>query len=146
MLHKIFQVLVSDSKFLKISLREREMLQTILKQCMEWEQNACSLLNVAVSLLNTDVMPCGISGSLVSKIESQLLLLKSITQAGLCLKFEFAAMPKLQDACSTLQWCSKALSFWNVIPTLQVCDTLNVNGEKKFVYVNSMFFLAGAKW
>ncbi|XP_027080412.2 lysine-specific demethylase JMJ17-like [Coffea arabica] len=114
--------LVSDSKFLKISLKEREMLQTILKQCMEWEQNAYSLLNVAVSLLNTDVMPCGISGSLVSKIESQLLLLKSITQAGLCLKFEFAAMPKLQDACSTLQWCSKALSFWNVIPTLQEAE------------------------
>lgn len=114
--------LVSDSKFLKISLREREMLQTVLKQCMEWEKDACSLLNDAVCLLDTDVMLCGISGSLVSKIENQVLLLESITQAGLCLKFNFAAIPKLQDACSTLQWCSKALSFWNVIPTLQEAE------------------------
>ncbi|KAL3499347.1 hypothetical protein ACH5RR_038440 [Cinchona calisaya] len=142
--------LVSDSTFLKISLREREMLQKILKQCMEWEQNAYSLLNDTVCLLDTDLMDCGIFSTLLSKVENQILLLESITKGGLCLNFEFPAVPKLQDACSTLRWCFQVLSFCDVIPTLQeVAASLEVSHRLPVTYASCTLrtsLLDGIDW
>lgn len=96
------------------------MLQAVLRQCVEWQQNAHSLLDDTGCLLNNVVICSGTSSSLVSKIKHQVLSLECIIQAGLSLRIDFAVTSKLQDACSTLQWSFEALSFCDVIPTLEV--------------------------
>ncbi|KAM7531266.1 hypothetical protein LguiB_034676 [Lonicera macranthoides] len=111
--------LVSQSKLLKICLEERYTLQSVLEKCIQWEHAAFSLLENVECLLNTsdisDGSPCG----LISEIERQVDTLESVTKAGFSLHFEFLVIPKLQDACSTLQWCFKALSFRAVSPALE---------------------------
>lgn len=114
------QELVFQSKLMKISLGERSILQTILDDCIQWELDACSLLNGTECLLNINDISNGNSTDLVSKIEHQVASLECVTNSGLCLHFDFVVTLKLKDACSTLQWCLKALSFCDVVPAIEV--------------------------
>lgn len=96
------------------------MIETVLRHCIVWEQRASSLLQDTVCLINEDALSDGNFNTLIPKIESHVPLLKSTIEAGLSLKFEFQVISKLQDAHCTLQWCFKALSFFDIIPTLEV--------------------------
>ncbi|KAA8522400.1 hypothetical protein F0562_013239 [Nyssa sinensis] len=116
--------LVSESKCLKVSMEERTLLQTVLKNCTEWEHNAHSLLYDAECLLNIDNIGDEITCGLILKIECQVVKVESIMKVGLSLGFDFGEIPKLQDACSTLQWCSKALSFCSIAPSLEEVEIL----------------------
>uniref|UniRef100_A0A5B7BX15 Putative lysine-specific demethylase 5B isoform X4 n=1 Tax=Davidia involucrata TaxID=16924 RepID=A0A5B7BX15_DAVIN len=116
--------LVSESKCLKVSMEERTMLQTVLKNCTQWEHNAHSLLHDAECLLNIDNIGDEITRGLILKIECQVAKMESIMKAALSLGFNFGEIPKLQDACSTLQWCSKALSFCSSAPPLEEVEML----------------------
>lgn len=109
---------------MKISLGERSTLQTILDNCIQWELDACSLLNDTECLLNVNDIRDGSSAGLVSKIERQVASLECVTKSDLCLHFDFVDTSKLKDACSTLQWCLKALSFCDVAPVIEVMDCL----------------------
>lgn len=116
--------LLSESKLLRISLGEQSMLQAVLKNCLEWEHDASSLLHDVECLLNINDIGDGNSNGLISKIELHIARVESVIKAGLSLHFDFVMIPKLQDACSTLQWCSKALYFHDVIPVLEEVEIL----------------------
>lgn len=142
--------LISESKLLKISLQERNMLETVLGHCIVWEQKASSLLHDAVCLINEDALSEEISNTLIKKIECQLPLLKSTIEDGLSLKFEFQLISKLQDAHCTLQWCFKALSFSDVIPTLEEVDAcLEVSNQLPATYASCTLYtllIDGMNW
>ncbi|XP_009617976.2 lysine-specific demethylase JMJ17 isoform X2 [Nicotiana tomentosiformis] len=114
--------LVSDSKLLKLSLREQLMIQTLLDTCTRWEQDACSVLYDTKCLLNVE----NIDDEILirhGKSEKQIQAIDSVVEAGQGLGFKFDLVPKLQDACYTLRWCFKALSFATAIPTLEEVET-----------------------
>lgn len=111
---------MSQSNLLKVSLKERRSLQTVLNNCKEWKHDACSLLQDALCLF--DVANCGdgLAIGLTSDIENLLPRIESAKTNGLSLGFELNEIQKLEDACSTLQWCKKALSFCSVAPSFEV--------------------------
>ncbi|CAI9094044.1 OLC1v1029693C1 [Oldenlandia corymbosa var. corymbosa] len=140
--------LVSESKLLKICLRERGMLQRVLENYTKWEANANSFLDDTVSLLDDNV---GLSTEcLVLKIKHQLSSLESIVEAGLSFRLEFALISKLQDACSTLRWCFKALAFCDLIPTFQEVEaSLKLSSQLPGTYASCILpttLLEGMKW
>ncbi|XP_057511416.1 lysine-specific demethylase JMJ17-like [Actinidia eriantha] len=116
--------LVSQSNLLKIFLKEQSMLQTVLDSCIEWENNACSVLHSAACLLDSENIDDGITSGLLSKIEHQVTAMESIINSGFSLGLDFGEIPKLQDACSTLRWCFKALSFCSAVPQLEEVEML----------------------
>ncbi|KAK3012539.1 hypothetical protein RJ639_009330 [Escallonia herrerae] len=116
------QDLASQSELLKISLEERSMLQTVLEDCVQWENEACSLLRDGECLLGCDDIGDGRSSGLILKIESQVTKIESVVKAGLPLAFEFFVIPKLRDASSTLRWCFKVLCLCAVAPGLEMCN------------------------
>lgn len=116
----MLQGLVSQSKFLKISLKEQIKLEKVLNNCENWQHHASSLLHDARCLLDTDGIGDGLSNSLVSKIEQLVTSMESTTNSGLTLGFDFHEIPELRNACSTLHWCKKALSFLSVAPSVEV--------------------------
>ncbi|KAF8412259.1 hypothetical protein HHK36_000220 [Tetracentron sinense] len=116
--------LVSQSKYLKISLEEPLMLQSILKDCVKWEHDACSLLDFAESLSNTFDIDARIADGLPTKIEGLIIRIWSAITDALSLGFDFFEIPKLQNALSTLQWCLRALSFCSSSPSLEEVEGL----------------------
>lgn len=116
----MLQELVSESKNLKVSLKEIRILEIVLMNCEEWEHNACSLLQDTRCLLDMRTIDEGISEGLISKIEPLLARIGSMENTGLSLTFDFVELAKLKDACSLLQWCKKAVSFCSAAPTLEV--------------------------
>ncbi|KAI4315412.1 hypothetical protein L6164_028225 [Bauhinia variegata] len=121
------QILVSQSELLKISMEESSMLAVVLKNCKEWQHEACSVLRDARFLFELDNIPKGICSSLISKVDDLIARTLSVKRSGLSLYFDFCEIPELQVTCSTLQWCKKALSFCNISPSLE--DVLEVAEE-----------------
>lgn len=117
------QELVSQSKLLKISLEERTMIHSVLKNCLEWEHDSCSLLEEVDCLFNTNNIDNALINGLIPKIEHLVTMIEAILETGLSLGFDFDEIPKLQNARSILQWCSKALSFCSVAPALPVSNS-----------------------
>lgn len=121
--------LVSQSKLLKISLEERTMIHSVLKNCLEWEHDSCSLLEEVDCLFNTNNIDNALINGLIPKIEHLVTMIESILETGLSLGFDFDEIPKLQNARSILQWCNKALSFCSVAPALPGIESLMENAE-----------------
>ncbi|XP_028088427.1 lysine-specific demethylase 5A isoform X1 [Camellia sinensis] len=142
--------LVSQSKLLKICLREQSMLQTVLDNCIEWQHEASSSLHAMACFLNTDTIDDAIASALISKIEQQVTSMESVIKAGLSLGLDFGEIPKLQDACSTLSWCFKALSFCSDDPQLEEIEMLMEDAHHLPVtYVSSSLFILlidGVNW
>ncbi|XP_054790180.1 lysine-specific demethylase JMJ17-like isoform X2 [Prosopis cineraria] len=113
------QMLVSQSKLLKISFEEVRMLEIVLQNCKKWECEACSLLEDAQHTFELDDVVHGISSGLMSKVEGLIARMQSSTKSGLSLGFDFDELPKLKATCSTLRWCKKILSFCNLSPSLE---------------------------
>lgn len=119
MLH-ISQELVSQSKLLKISLEESRVLETVLRNCKEWEHDACSALQDAMCIFDLSDMGDGMGKCLILKIESVVSKIESVIKSGSSLHFDFCEIPDLQGAHSTLQWCKKVLSFCSGAPAFEV--------------------------
>ncbi|KAI3421506.1 uncharacterized protein J3R85_012198 [Psidium guajava] len=141
--------LVSKSKLLKVSLEEKRTLETMLENCLQWEQEACSLLQNVECLYdfrNVD----GMWDSLTSKIEGLLLSLDATIKDGLSLGFDFSETQKLQNAHLALQWCIKALHFSSISPSGQEIERLIEFEEQIHVTCPSGAFLAmlidAVKW
>lgn len=96
------------------------MLQSVLDNCIEWQNDACSTLHAVACFLNTEITHNEIASGLLSKVEQQVTGMESIIKAGLSLGLDFSEIPRLEDASSTLRWCFKALSFCSVVPQLEV--------------------------
>ncbi|KAM2673879.1 hypothetical protein EV2_015129 [Malus domestica] len=116
--------LVSESKPLKVSLKEIRMLETVLMNCKEWENGACCLLQDTRCLFDMRIVGDGTRDGLLSKIEHLIARIKSIGSTGLSLSFDFGELVKLKEACSVLQWCKKALSFSIGVPPLEDVENL----------------------
>ncbi|PON84593.1 Autoimmune regulator [Trema orientale] len=118
------QDLVSQSKLLKASLRERRMLETVLEDSEEWKDNVCSLLQDTECLFDMTNICCGLISDLTSKIECLVTRIESVKKKGLSFGFDLDEIPKLEDACSTLQWCKRALSFCSSAPPFKDVENL----------------------
>ncbi|ESW30492.1 hypothetical protein PHAVU_002G157500 [Phaseolus vulgaris] len=118
------QMLVSQSKHLKVSFKERGMLELVLKNCRTWEHEACSVLNDAQCLFELENSLHEIDSGLMCKVEDLIVRIQSTTESGISLGFDFNEISKLQASSSTLQWCKRALSFSNCSPSLE--DVLEV--------------------
>ncbi|KAA3468944.1 lysine-specific demethylase 5B isoform X2 [Gossypium australe] len=116
----IFQELVSQSRFLKITFKQQNVLETILENSKRWQHDACSLLQDVECLYSVTDIGDGKSNGLILKIEHIVNLIESVSKAGLSFGLDFPEMPKLQNACSTLHWCSKVLSFCYLMPSYEV--------------------------
>lgn len=92
------------------------MLETVLKNCEEWEHEARSLLQDAGCIFGLS----NIGDCLISKMECIISKMESVSKSGLSLGFDFREIPELQGDCSALQWCKKALSFCSGAPSLEV--------------------------
>ncbi|XP_015896152.3 lysine-specific demethylase JMJ17 isoform X2 [Ziziphus jujuba] len=140
--------LVSQSNLLKVTLKERRLLQTILNNCKEWEHDACSLLQDAVCLF--DMANSGDFFGRISNIECLLTRIESAKRNGLSLGFDLTEIPKLEDACSTLQWCKKALSFCSVAPSFEDVENLmKVAGHLPSTFATGTWWsslMSGVKW
>ncbi|KAG8382234.1 hypothetical protein BUALT_Bualt05G0055700 [Buddleja alternifolia] len=120
----VLKELVFESEHLKVYLEERVLLENLLKKSVEWEQFACSLQKEAENLWNVDVIGGDITSCFVPRLESQVLSMESAMKAGMSFGLEFNIIPKLQDACSTLKWCIKALSFSAIDPTREEVEMM----------------------
>lgn len=116
----MLQELVSESKCINVSLKEKTMLETVLMNCEEWKHDACSLLQDISCLFDMRISGDGIRDGLISKIESLVKRIESMENTGLSLAFDFDELAKLKDVCSMLQWCKKALSFCSGAPSFEV--------------------------
>jgi len=117
-------MLVSQSKHLKVSFKERGMLELVLKNCRTWEHEACSVLNDAQCLFELENSLHEIDSGLMCKVEDLIVRIQSTTESGISLGFDFNEISKLQASSSTLQWCKRALSFSNCSPSLEVTISL----------------------
>ncbi|GAV57946.1 PHD domain-containing protein/ARID domain-containing protein/JmjC domain-containing protein/JmjN domain-containing protein/zf-C5HC2 domain-containing protein/PLU-1 domain-containing protein [Cephalotus follicularis] len=133
--------LVFQSKFLKLCLEERRTLETVLKNCMEWENDAYSAMQDAGCLFDTSDIGDGICNGLVLKIESLVTKMECIIKAGLSFRYYFREIPKLQNACSMLQWCNKTLSFCSLAPCFEEVGSLMEAAENL-----SVMGAAGTLW
>ncbi|KAL4603864.1 hypothetical protein ACB092_10G153600 [Castanea dentata] len=125
-----FEELVSQSKHLKISLDERRVLETFLKKCEEWVCDACTLLQDVGRIFSMCNIGDGIGNCVISKMECMVSKVESTMKSGLSLGFDFCEIPELQDACSTLQWCKKALSFCSGAPAFEDVESLMESVEQ----------------
>lgn len=116
----ILQNLVAESKLLKVYLDECSVAEEVLKKCIEWEQDASSLLQDAENLWKIDSIGDGNTSCLIPRFQNCLLSLEPTMEAGFSFGLELNMIPKLQDARFTLQWCIKTLSFSAVVPTCEV--------------------------
>ncbi|KAF5729995.1 lysine-specific demethylase 5B isoform X2 [Tripterygium wilfordii] len=142
--------LVSQSFLLKISFEEPKLLERVLKNCEQWENDACSILLEADCLFDLSDIGSEISNGLRSKIECLITKLETITKAGLSLGLDFPQIPKLQNACSMLQYCSTTLSFCSVVPSLKEVENLLEAVEKFSVKWSAcslwVILVNGVKW
>ncbi|XP_020978798.1 lysine-specific demethylase 5B isoform X1 [Arachis ipaensis] len=118
------QMLVSESKLLKVSLGERRMLELVLKNCKLWECEASSLLDDCRCLFELDNCVDGVSSDLMFRVEDLIARIQSAIASGVSLGFDFIEISKLQASCSTLQWCKRALCFSDCPSSLE--DVLEV--------------------
>uniref|UniRef100_A0A2P2MIU6 Lysine-specific demethylase rbr-2 n=1 Tax=Rhizophora mucronata TaxID=61149 RepID=A0A2P2MIU6_RHIMU len=121
--------LILQSKSLKISLEEQRMLEIVLKNCEEWEKVAYSALQDVQCLCNASSLGDGKDNGLIMRIEVLIARIESITKSGCSLVFDFAAIPKLQNAHSMLLWCTKVFSFCPIVPSFEDVENLMKTAE-----------------
>lgn len=96
------------------------LVEDILKKAVEWEQEAISLLHNAEYFWKIDSIGEDISNSFICELEQQVHLMDSAMKACSSLGLKFSLIPKLEDTCSNIKWCIKALSFPATVPTREV--------------------------
>ncbi|XP_042483738.1 uncharacterized protein LOC122064092 isoform X4 [Macadamia integrifolia] len=146
----ILKELVAESKLLRVSLKEPEMLQRILEHCEAWEHDVHSLLDCVESVFNMQAIDIEIMNGLTERIEGLVANIKRATTAGLSFGIDFDEIPKLQNAASALEWCLKVLSYCSSAPSLEEVESLIENVE----YLPALFsssilgssLLNGARW
>ena len=121
-IYDILQDLVSQSKLLKVSLKERSMLETVLRDCDEWKNDASSLLQETAQLFDVADICDGSVGIITSRTDCLVARIESVIKKGFSFGFDLDEIPKLKDACSALHWCKNALSFCSGAPSFKVTN------------------------
>ncbi|XP_022159885.1 lysine-specific demethylase 5A isoform X2 [Momordica charantia] len=142
--------LVSQSKFLKVTLEECRMLAMVLRNCEEWKHEANSLLQDIDHLFNASDIGDGLSNCLVSKIEQLVDRINTIITDGFSLGYDFCEITRLQSARSTLIWCNKVLSLCHTIPSYQDVESLlGIEEDNSCLYTSGVMWsllMEGVKW
>ncbi|KAI3710834.1 hypothetical protein L2E82_40628 [Cichorium intybus] len=142
--------LVSESKLLKICLKERGLLKDVLQNYMQWEHHVCSALHDAELVLNILDVSDEISSVLISKIGDRIGKMESLLKSEFSVCFDSVVIPKLQETCAILCWCFMALNFHAVDPSLKEVAMLLEDAEHHDVaYASRPFWKAlvkGIKW
>ncbi|XP_055961578.1 lysine-specific demethylase JMJ17 isoform X3 [Mercurialis annua] len=142
--------LVLQSKLLKITFDERGMIEMVLKNCEEWKQVACSAMHDVGCILDSGLIHDRQINDLTAKIELAVTKLQAIKKSGFALGFNFLEIPRLQDACSVLQWCNWALSFSSASPSFEDVEKLMDAAQNLSVTFVSCSLLSslmeGVKW
>ncbi|KAF5175251.1 Lysine-specific demethylase 5b [Thalictrum thalictroides] len=115
---------IAQSKLLKVSLEEPELLQRILKECEAWEFDANVLLGCAESIFNMHNVDSFLNKGLAAEIAQLLDRFHRAISSGSSLGFNFPEICKLQHTSSKLQLCLKALSFCSKAPLLEEVEKL----------------------
>ncbi|KAJ4954062.1 hypothetical protein NE237_030894 [Protea cynaroides] len=146
----ILKELVAESKLLRVSLKEPEMLQRLLERCEAWEHDVHSFLDCGKSMFNMKDIGIEIMNGLTERIEGLVTSIKIVTTAGLSLGFDFDEIPQLQNTASSLEWCLKVLSYCSCSPLLEEVDSLIENVEHlPAVFSSSILgssLVNGARW
>ncbi|GAB2296855.1 hypothetical protein Dimus_030956 [Dionaea muscipula] len=115
---------VSMARLLKVSVVEKMMIETVLMNCEEWKHGACSCLKDAEEILNVQDIDVETSSNVIYRIKELIIKMESVIAAGLKLGFDFPEISKLQNACLTLQWCSRVISLYSIAPSLEEVNSL----------------------
>lgn len=111
---------MSRSKFLKVNLVEKTLIETIMKKCEEWRCCACSSLKDVEEMLNRRDVFNRLHSNMILDIEQLRTKVESAANTGHSLGFDFPEIPLLRNAASTLSWCSKVLVCRVETPSLEV--------------------------
>ncbi|KAE8672486.1 lysine-specific demethylase 5A-like isoform X2 [Hibiscus syriacus] len=133
----------NSKQFLESDFSESSTSRSLLK-LDDLKELASQLRFHKMTLINK------MSNGLILKIEHLVNLLESVTKAGLSLGLDFPEIPKLQNACSTLHWCNKVLSFCYLMPSYEDVESLMNSVENLSIMHSSGSLLSslifGAKW
>ncbi|XP_020527065.1 lysine-specific demethylase 5B isoform X1 [Amborella trichopoda] len=147
--------LLNQSKLLKVSLKEPEILQRILHDVDAWQSDAASLFDQTNSLIASHVSDCAPNGQFLNsdtfiiRIEELVARIDFVMDTGRSLGFDFHEIPKLQDAAFFLRWSLKALSLCSGVPLLEEADCVIEDAAKlpcsAYVVLEELL-LEGARW
>ncbi|XP_057525455.1 lysine-specific demethylase JMJ17 isoform X2 [Amaranthus tricolor] len=115
---------VSRSKFLKVNLVEKTLIETIMKKCEEWRCCACTSLKDVDQMFNRRDVFNRHHSNMILDIEKLRTKVESAANTGHSLGFDFPEIPLLRNAASTLSWCSKVLVCRVETPSLESVDSL----------------------
>uniref|UniRef100_A0A7N0VHE2 Uncharacterized protein n=2 Tax=Kalanchoe fedtschenkoi TaxID=63787 RepID=A0A7N0VHE2_KALFE len=120
--------LVSKSDLLNVHMEEQGELLIVLRNCEEWNSTAYALLRDAANMMNVDIMSAGITDTFVIDVDSLVAKMVSVMHDGESLGFDLNGLIQLREACSSLKWCTEALSF-HTGSTLDKVQDLLKNAE-----------------
>ncbi|KAL9242822.1 hypothetical protein vseg_016785 [Gypsophila vaccaria] len=115
---------VSKSKLLRVAFPEKALLENVLRNCEEWRCSAYSCLKDVKELLNRQDVISQQCHDVTSDIDKLRSTVESTTSSGLSLRFDFPEISLLQNAASTLHWCSRILLCHLEIPSLEEIEQL----------------------
>lgn len=127
----ILKDVIAQSKLLKVSLEEPEMLRSILKKCESWENEAHDLLASAESLFDLDdLLNNSVSKGLRDRIAELLDRFENSKKVGLSLGFDFSEISKVQNVSLKLRWCLNVATFCSRCPSPEEVDRLIVDAAR----------------
>eukprot|EP01018_Ginkgo_biloba_P033354 Gb_26073 [translate_table: standard] len=126
----VLQELLEKSKFLRVSLKEPDLLRAALKNAEAWCSQAAMLQASANLLLKSQYAWDDVyenswdRNNLMLKLEELIDSLQCAVNSGLTLGFEFDELTKLKDVSAALIWNLKALSFSSKSPSVEDVESL----------------------
>jgi hypothetical protein len=118
------QELLEKSKLLKVSLKESDILITVLKNVEAWCSKTALLLASANLFLDSQNGWDAVHdkdqdmNNLMMKLDQLMAFLQSSIKSGLKLGFELDEITKLEEVSAALTWNLKALSFSSKSPSI----------------------------
>lgn len=126
----VLKELLEKSKLLKVSLKESDILITVLKNVEAWCSQTALLLASANLLLNSQSGWDAVHdndedlNNLMTKLDQLMTFLQSSIKTGLKLGFELDEITKLEEVSAALTWNLKALSFSSKSPSIEDVESL----------------------
>ncbi|GER30362.1 lysine-specific demethylase 5D [Striga asiatica] len=120
----VLKELVLQSEELNVHFDECSLLQELLKKCVEWVDDARTLLQNVERLWKTDITDEVTTGSIITRLECQVLSMETAIKSGISLGVRLNMIPKLEDACSTFKWGISVLSFCTSVPSCQEVEVI----------------------
>lgn len=112
------------SKFLKVKVAEKMLIETVLKKCEDWRCCACSTLKDLEDMFNRKDILDRHNDYLILDIEKLKSKVESVANAGQSMGFDFPEISIFWNAAATLKWCSRVLILRFKSPSFEDVDNL----------------------